>query len=116
MPTTSHDWDDTITFAAPTGGTTAGVLVGLSASKAIVLPLQTKTSGQTCVGKIRGLVKGVTKVSTAAFEGGDPLFITSALVAAAQSAAGIVNAWAAAPAVSTAVTCDVILTPPINTV
>lgn len=116
MPTTSHDWDDQLPFTAPAGGFTAGTLFVFTGNKAAVLPMQTKTSGQIASCKARGLVKGVVAVSTAAFSAGDPLTISSGLVAAAVSAAGTINAWAAADKVSTAVVCDVILTPPIPVV
>lgn len=113
---TSHDFDDTMPFVAPTGGATAGTIIVEATSLKAVLPMTTAISGVEYTAKVRGRVNGVTKSSATAFTALAPLTIKTDGVAYAASAAGIINAYAYGAAASGAASMDVVLVPPISVV
>jgi hypothetical protein len=109
---TSHDFDETLSYAAPAGGATAGTMLYNATSKMVVLPLTTATSGNTFTAKIRGLVKGAprsTAVSTAWTVGIGLAWVTATSKFKIATAASLAAAQAAAVTGTTDTTGDVIL-------
>lgn len=113
---TSENFDETMEFVAPAGGATAFTPIVEATTLKVTLPFFSATSGQNYTGKCVGGVGGITKSSATAFLAGAALTIKTDGVAYASSAAGIINAYAMGPAVSTATTMDVVLCLPIAVV
>jgi hypothetical protein len=114
---TLSNFDGTLEFVAPTGGATAFTPIVEATTLKVTIPLFTAISGVTYTGVChQRLVRGITKSSATAFLSGAALTIKTDSTAYAASAAGIINAYAAGPAVSTATTMDVLLILPISVV
>jgi hypothetical protein len=117
MAVTSHDFSDTLPLVAPAGGTTAGTVIFNTTTRNFIFPLETVTSGSTYIGKVRGLLKGVAIESVAAMAAGTPLeyqTATSNFGPVTSGTTATIQAWLAAPSVSTVLTGDIILTMPVS--
>jgi hypothetical protein len=112
MAVTSDNFENTITLVAPAGGATTGTLIYNATTKVVAYPLTTATSGSDYVAKVVGRLNGVAVESVAAMAAGTPLTYktaTSNFGPITTGTTGILNAWLAAPSVSTVLTGDVIL-------
>lgn len=111
MATSNHDYEGTISLAAIAGGVTAGTLIALATSSAVVNPLTTATSLQTWTAKEAGLVKGVFKSTALAWTHGAQLAFASSVFAIA-SAGALCVATAYGIAATADTTGDVVLNTP----
>jgi hypothetical protein len=107
---TSHDYDGSLSFVAPSGGATAGTIYKISATSGAVLALTTAASGAAFIGKIAGRANGVT-TTTVAWVTGQRLSHNGTAFSTLTSVLAVV-ANAAAAKTAAAVTGDVILCPP----
>lgn len=116
---TSDNFAGTLTFVAPAGGTTAGTLLFNATTRCVIYPFATVTSGSNYTGKVVGKVVGAPLESVAAAAAGTPLSWSTTnanFTPVVTGTTAMVNAYLAAPSVSTTLTGDVILCLPAATV
>jgi hypothetical protein len=109
---TSHDYDGSLSFVAPSGGATAGTIIKNTTTSAVIFPLTTAASGVAYTGKVSGRVNGVT-TTTQTWVAGQMLSHNGTAFSTLISVLRVV-ANAAAAKVNTATTGDVILRMPAN--